>query len=63
MLRRCGRSGEAKPVEEFAWRRRARGQRDNYCRPCRAVYKQEHYSANRRHYIDLAQEAQAGNRQ
>jgi hypothetical protein len=56
MLRRCGRCGESKPLEEFAWRRRAQGQRDNYCRPCRAAYKQEHYAANRRRYIDLAQQ-------
>ena len=43
--RRCGRCGELKPVDDFAWRRKARGQRDNYCRPCRAAYKQEHYAA------------------
>jgi hypothetical protein len=55
MVRRCGRCGETKPVADFAWRRRARGQRDNYCRPCRAAYKQEHYAANRRRYIDQAQ--------
>lgn len=24
------------------------------CRPCRAAYKQEHYAANRRRYIDNA---------
>ena len=55
MKRSCGRCGELKPVEEFAWRRRARGQRDNYCRPCRAAYKQEHYARNRQRYIDDAQ--------
>lgn len=44
--RRCGRCGQQKPVSDFAWRRKARGQRDNYCRPCRAQYKQEHYTAN-----------------
>jgi hypothetical protein len=33
----------------------ARGQRDNYCRPCRAAYKQEHYRSHRRRYIDQAQ--------
>ena len=50
----CGRCGEFKPESAFAWRRRARGQRDNYCRPCRAGYKREHYSANRDRYIALA---------
>ena len=41
-------------VEEFNWRRRSRGQRDTFCRPCRAAYKQEHYAANRQRYIDNA---------
>jgi hypothetical protein len=52
--RRCGRCKQEKPVEEFAWRRKAKQQRDNYCRPCRAAYKQEHYAANRQKYIDAA---------
>jgi hypothetical protein len=43
-----------KPVEEFAWRRKAKGQRHNYCRPCHAAYHREHYLANRQRYIDQA---------
>jgi hypothetical protein len=43
-----------KPLDEFAWRRKERGQRDNYCRPCRSAYKHEHYSRNRQRYIDAA---------
>ena len=54
-MRRCGRCDQEKPPDDFAWRRKARGQRDNYCRPCRAAYKQEHYRANRQRYIDQAQ--------
>jgi hypothetical protein len=54
VLRRCGRCGELKSVDEFNWRRKHRGQRDSYCRPCRAVYKHEHYAANRQRYIDNA---------
>jgi hypothetical protein len=53
-MRRCGRCDLEKPLEEFAWRRKARGQLDNYCRACRAAYKQEHYRANRQRYIDGA---------
>jgi hypothetical protein len=53
-MERCSRCKAEKPDEEFAWRRRARGQRDTYCRPCRAAYKQEHYRANRQRYIDAA---------
>jgi hypothetical protein len=43
-----------KAASEFAWRRKARGQRDSYCRRCRAEYKQEHYAANRARYIAAA---------
>jgi hypothetical protein len=50
-LRRCGRCKLLKPVDQFAWRRKARAQLDNYCRPCRADYKGEHYAANRTRYI------------
>ena len=53
-MRRCGRCGELKAAAEFAWRRKARGQRDNYCRPCRAAYKQEHYALNRERYVEAA---------
>jgi hypothetical protein len=53
-LQRCYRCGESKPVEEFAWRRKARGQRDSFCRPCRSAYGKEHYAANRQLYIDRA---------
>ena len=44
----------AKPLDQFAWRRRTRGQRDNYCVDCRAAYKREHYAANRDQYIAAA---------
>jgi len=44
--RKCGRCGEFKAASDFPWRRKARGQRDNYCRTCRAAYKQEHYRLN-----------------
>jgi hypothetical protein len=35
-MARCSRCKAQKPDEEFTWRRRARGQRDTYYRPCRA---------------------------
>jgi hypothetical protein len=53
-MNRCGRCGELKPVEEFAWRRKEKGQRHNYCRPCHADYHREHYLANRERYIAQA---------
>jgi hypothetical protein len=55
-MRRCGRCGQLKPVEEFAWRRKEKGQRHNYCRPCHAEYHREHYLANRERYIAQAAE-------
>jgi 5-methylcytosine-specific restriction endonuclease McrA len=52
--RKCIRCGQVKPVDGFAWRRREKGQRDSFCRPCRAAYGKEHYEANRRRYIEQA---------
>lgn len=53
-MRRCGRCQEEKPMSDFAWRRKAKGQLDNYCRRCRAAYKQQHYAANKERYVTLA---------
>jgi hypothetical protein len=41
-----------KPLDQFAWRRRRKLQRDNMCAPCRSAYGREHYLANRQKYID-----------
>lgn len=54
--RRCGRCGEMKPLEAFAWRRKAKGQRHNMCRPCHSQYHHEHYSANKARYVQQARE-------
>ena len=51
MDKRCGRCGLVKPLDDFAWRRIHKKQKDNYCRPCRAAYHQEHYSKNKARYI------------
>jgi hypothetical protein len=53
-MRRCGRCDEVKPVDQFNWRRKGRGQRDNYCRTCRSAYHREHYLSHRQKYIDQA---------
>jgi hypothetical protein len=53
-LQKCYRCGELKAAKSFAWRRKERGQRDSFCRPCRSAYKREHYAANRERYIDEA---------
>ena len=51
---RCYRCGQHKPAADFAWRRKAKGQRDTFCRPCRSAYGREHYLANKQRYIDQA---------
>jgi len=51
---RCCRCKEVKPADDFAWRRKGRGQRDSHCRPCRSAYGKEHYAANKQRYIDQA---------
>jgi hypothetical protein len=51
-MRKCGRCGELKPIEQFAWRRKRKRRRDNMCAPCRSAYGREHYLANRQKYID-----------
>jgi hypothetical protein len=50
----CYSCGGVKRAEEFAWRRKARNQRDSFCRGCRRAYKRGHYLANRARYIDRA---------
>lgn len=52
--RRCGRCGVHKPVDDFMWRRIEKGQRDNYCRPCRAAYHREHYLKHKPRYVENA---------
>src|SRR4051812_6476670 len=53
-MRRCNRCGVEKPLEEFAWHRRDKGQRQHHCRPCQAEYRRAHYVANRQKYIARA---------
>src|SRR5687768_2876517 len=55
-VKRCGRCGTTKPVQDFMWRRHRKNLRDSYCRVCRAAYKQEHYKKNRARYIGNATE-------
>jgi hypothetical protein len=52
--KRCTRCGTVKPLKEFHWHRKAKGQRNSYCRSCQAAYKQEHYARNRERYLENA---------
>ena len=40
-------------MDAFTMKRPATGQRDTYCRPCRAEYGREHYVKNRQRYIEM----------
>jgi hypothetical protein len=51
--RRCTRCGQVQVLTEFAWHRRAKGQRNHYCRSCQSEYGKAHYAANRQRYLDL----------
>jgi hypothetical protein len=52
---KCYRCGKLKPADDFAWRRKKKNQRDSFCRPCRSVYKREHYQANKQRSIEQAE--------
>jgi hypothetical protein len=55
MLRRCGRCGEVKAVDQFTYHA-CKGRRDAYCKPCRASYGREHYLQNKERYVRQAKE-------
>ncbi len=49
--RRCYDCALVKPIEEFAFRDKAKGTRQGRCRPCYAAYRRAHYLRNRATYI------------
>ena len=52
----CPRCKIWQPIEEFAWRHKAAGIRQVYCRSCMAAYNRGHYRANKQQYIDRARQ-------
>lgn len=50
-MKRCGRCGEEKPVDEFGWKNKAKAQRQSYCRPCVRAKSKAHYEANKAAYM------------
>lgn len=56
LVRRCSRCSAEKPIEQFAWHRKAKGQRNHYCRTCQSAYGKQHYAANRERYLQLEAE-------
>jgi hypothetical protein len=49
-FRRCTGCGEARPLEDFSYRDRARGRRRARCRFCMRAYAKEHYRRNKARY-------------
>lgn len=45
-MKKCPRCLIEKPDADFAWKNRAAGRLANYCRPCQAIYRAAHHSAN-----------------
>ena len=43
----CARCKQQKLDDEFAWRNRAKGTRQNYCRPCRKEIDQEYWQKHK----------------
>jgi hypothetical protein len=54
-FKKCYRCGVSKTADQFAWRNKAKGRHDSFCRPCRSAYNKEHYAAHRQRYIEQAQ--------
>jgi 5-methylcytosine-specific restriction endonuclease McrA len=52
-VRRCGRCELDLPISCFAWKLKAKGRRDSWCRACRKAYSREYYEANRERYMAL----------
>ena len=44
---------------EFNFKNRATGRRQPYCKPCSRAYVRDHYSRNKRYYVDKAQARKA----
>lgn len=53
-LRRCATCGELKPLFAFPFRYLQTGERQYYCRPCRAKYRRAHYERNKGDYVARA---------
>jgi len=45
-MRRCSKCKQQKPSDQFAWKSKAKGTRDTYCRTCRKEYGAQWYQAN-----------------
>jgi hypothetical protein len=43
----CGRCKQEKPLEDFAWKNKAKGTKQYQCRVCQYEYRTEHYSRNK----------------
>lgn len=59
----CSRCKKEKPIDAFAWKNKSKGTRNYHCKECQSLYFYEHYRANKKYYIDKAQEYKEDNRE
>jgi hypothetical protein len=50
---KCSRCGEVRLIDDFAWKLKAAGRRDSWCRSCRKAYSRTYYETNRGRYAEL----------
>jgi hypothetical protein len=55
-MKRCGRCGELKTVDEFGFRNKAQARRHSVCKPCQRVYRAAHVAriGTRAHHRRIA---------
>ncbi len=52
MEKRCTKCKKVKPVENFNWKKRAKGLRQSACKICTRKQVKSHYSRNKTYYLD-----------
>ena len=50
----CNQCNNDLPEENFSWRNKSSGKRNNKCKSCHREYVKEHYNENKKEYIDRA---------
>lgn len=49
--RNCSKCGENKDIDEFPFRNKAKGIRQNQCRSCVSAVSNSHYTRNKKYYL------------
>lgn len=62
-MKRCSTCGETKPVEEFYWRNKSEGTRNDTCKACSNQLNKDWYRRNRQRQLALKKEWRKKRRQ